>query len=1046
MSRTTTMHTTIETALSYCELTGSGLQTHSWIGKELDCLIDLAVGQTLAGRYVLVSELGAGGMGRVYLARDPVLERNVALKVRLASAPSSALGAPSIVQEGQLAALVSHPSIASVYDSGTHNGNPFTIFEYVDGRNLREAMKQRGPQWPAEDVASVLRVLAEALDYAHSRGVIHSDLKPENICLAATGSPKILDFGLASRVNSGVRADRFKGTPAYASPEQAECKVLDGRSDQYSLALVVYELLCGRRAFLEPDALRMLTAQIHNGAPPIDEFRRDLPAETACVVMRALAKDPDDRFSTCREFATAFQRSISHQHNGTAFEQRTDIHIAETQTESLVAKSLANALEASGYRTWYYQRDALPGIPLSRQVRESLQATRVALLLISRASVQSKAFLDEVVEANLLGRHFLPILVDMSLEEFEGYRATWRAALGSATIIEYRRPNLDSVLDRLLRSLQVMEVFPVEAKSFKKPSKATEPHKAVTTQTWATDSNQIDIKDLQRVVFRNQVIENFLSRPNKYFLSATKGLGKTMLMKFKRHLMTNQVDGQQVSCLIPSGQPYIDFMGEMKLLSKNYDAQLSDLSFCKRLWGMALRISILSHHGDAIPEMLRIELKAFPQRIQRWLSGISVEPTVALKELTNLPVGEVNRLIDETENFLDKQVRSVHASTMVFIDRVDQAVRHLSRDAWIHIQAGLIEAAWDLMSSNSHVKVYASIRQEAFANFQSDIKANLLGATTMLRYTDEDLRSLMNQLAECYEGAEGFQDFVGVNVIKHPSRPFPEDSFEFLKRFTFGRPRDFVAIAAELSTSKESLDERRYCDVIRQTSALALVPSLFDENKVFLDCLFDRDNRMQFLGLLQTNIMTREQAIDISRQFNGLPASSVYPLDEESNEIFHPFRDLFLAGLLGVIRCNDQDVSYQRFRRPEDALNTSASDLPISSHYLIHPALSEYIQQAKPSNSYRVIQQILVGENAPWYSFDPIFLQIELALAKVADLDVRAKVQEMLAEAKIAKMSAKPHSLRAEMNSSRNWLELVRGSAAGEYDDVVLWFDELMNC
>lgn len=605
---------------------------------------------------------------------------------------------------------------------------------------------------------------------------------------------------------------------------------------------------------------------------------------------------------------------------------------------------------------------------------------------------------------------------------------------------------MDSVLERLRLSLEMLEVSPLESRSVKKPSIAKETHPSLSTQTWATDSNQIDIKDLQRVVFRNQVIENFLSRPNKFFLSATKGLGKTMLMKFKRHLMTNQVDGQHVSCLIPSGQPYIDFMSEMKLLSKNHEAQLSDLSFCKRLWGMALRISILSHHGDAIPEKLHYELKAFPQRIQRWLGGTSVEPTVAFKELTNLPVGEVNRLIDETENFLDKQVRSIHAATMVLVDRVDQAVRHLSRGAWIHIQAGLIEAAWDLMSANSHVKVYASIRQEAFANFQSDIKANLLGATTMLRYSDEDLRSLMNQLAECYEGAGGFQDFVGVNVIKHPRRPFPEDSFEFLKRFTFGRPRDFVAIAAELSTSRESLDERRYCDLIRQTSALALVPSLFDENKVFLDCLFDRGNRMHFLGLLQTNIMTREQAIDISRVFNGLPASKVYPLDEESDEIFHPFRDLFLAGLLGVVKCNDQDICYQRFRQPGDALNTSASDLPISSHYLIHPALSEYIQQAKPSNSYRVIQQILVGENAPWYPFDPILLQIELALAKVSDLEVRAKVQEMLAEAKVAKMSSKPHSLRAEMISSRNWLELVRGTAAGQYDDVVLWFDELMNC
>ena len=1039
------MSSPFETALSFCELTSGGVLTRSWNENDLDSLIDLVLGQTLAGRYVLVSELGSGGMGRVYLARDPVLGRDVALKVSLATAPSNLLGAPSLIEEGQMTALVSHPSIASVYDSGTHNGKPFTIFEYVDGSNLRTVMRQRPPQWPVEDVASVLRTLAEALDYAHARGIIHGDLKPENICLAANGLPKVLDFGMATRVNAGVRPERFMGTPAYASPEQAQCKILDGRSDQYSLANVIFELLCGRRVFLEPDAIKMLGAHAHHASPSAAEFRSDLPADTVAAVARALSKDPKDRFSTCREFAAAFDATILDVGDGAAFEQRTDIHITATQTESLVAKLLANALESSGYLAWYYQRDALPGIPLNRQVRESMRATRVALLLISRSSMGSKAITDEVIQANQLGRPFMPILIDMSLEEFEAHPPAWRAALGSATIVEYRRSNLESVLQRLHRSLQLLEVFPSKSSTPNQRIKATETRKTPATQTWATDSNQIENRDLQRVVFRNQVIENYLSRPNKYFLSGTKGLGKTMLMKFKRHLMTNDVDGQRVGCLIPSGQPFLDFMSEMKLLSKNYDAQLSDLSFCKRLWSAALRISILSHHPDLVPQTQHFELKAFPQRIEHWLRGATVEPTVAFKELTNLPVGDVNRLIDNTENFLDKQVRSVRASTMVFIDKVDQAVRHLSRGSWIHIQAGLIEAAWDLMSANSHIKVFASIRQEAFSNFQSDIKANLLGATTMLRYSEDELRTLMDHLTACYEGVDGFQTFVGVNVIKHPRRPFPEDSFEFLKRFTFGRPRDFVAIAAELSTSRDSLDEQRYCEVIRQTSSLALVPSLFDENKVFLDCLFDRDNQAHFLGLLRTNIMTREQAISISRQFNGMPTLQSCDFDEESSEIFHPFRDLFLTGLLGVVKRNDQDVQYQRFRQPDDALSTSTSDLPKSSHYFIHPALSEYIQQSRLSNHYRIIQQILVGEHAPWQPFDPIILQIELALEGVADLEKRVLVQEMLAEAKVAKLSTNPRSIRAEMNSSKKWLELVHGSTRGGYEDVVLWFDELMD-
>jgi len=979
-------------------------------------------------------------MGRVYLARDILLDREVALKVSLVSFATLPTSVPNLVVEGQTAALLNHPSIASVYDSGTDTGIHFSIFEYVEGNNLRVVMQLRPAQWRVQDVASILLPLADALDHSHARGVIHSDLKPENICIGLNGSPKILDFGIANRLQSLKRLDSFMGTPAYASPEQTVCGQLDGRSDQYALALIAYELLCGRRPFLETNAPRMLLAHLRDTPPSPTEFRNDLPQDTVLAVMRALEKAPQKRFATCREFAAALLSKMVDTKSGGVFEKQTDVHITETQTESLVAKILAGALEAEGYRCWYYQRDALPGIPLNRQVRDSLQRTRGVLLLISRHSMDSQAFADEVMEAHQLGRPHLPILVDMSLEEFESRPPVWRAALGSATVIEFHRNYLESLLQRLCRSLQWLEVFPHET-----PRKVAEVKKGSASQIWATDSNQIDNKDLPRIVFRNQVINDYLNRPNKYFLSATKGLGKTLLIKYKRHLITQQADNQRTICMIPSGQPYLDFMSEMKLLSQQYEAQLSDLSFCKRLWGTALRISVLSNHHGLVAEDQQFELDAFPQRIRRWLRGAHVEPTVAFKELTNLPLSEVNRLIDRTENFLDEQIRNVHAATYVFIDKVDQAVRHLSRRAWIQIQAGLIEAAWDMMSANSHIKVYATIRQEAFANFQSDIKTNLLGATAMLRYSENDLRMLLNQLTGCYEGVDSFQTFVGVNVIKHPCRAFPEDSFEFLKRYTFGRPRDFVAIASELSSAQHSLDERKYCDVIRNTSAGGLVPSLFDENRVFLDCLFDPENQSRFFGLLRTNILTRKQAIDISKQFNGLSPCDSFEFDEESPEIFHPFQDLFLTGLLGVIKRNDQDQYHQRFRQPDDLLNAaSASDLPTSSHYLVHPALSEYIQKCKFASNYRIIQHILIGENASWHSFDPIVLQIELAMEQVADIKLRGQLHQRLAEGKALKLSVHSHSLRADLESIREWRELMERLDSDGYDDVVLWFDELL--
>ena len=144
-----------------------------------------------------------------------------------------------------------------------------------------------------------------------------------------------------------------------------------------------------------------------------------------------------------------------------------------------------------------------------------------------------------------------------------------------------------------------------------------------------------------------------------------------------------------------------------------------------------------------------------------------------------------------------------------------------------------------------------------------------------------------------------------------------------------------------------------------------------------------------------------------------------------------------------MVKRNDQDISYQRFRQPGDALSTTMADLPKSSHYFIHPALSEYIQQARPSTHFRVVQQILVGENAAWHPFDPVIYQIELALADVNDVSLRNLTQDFLAQAKVVKLSANPRSLRVELESSLKWKELERRLSAAGHDDVLLWMEAL---
>ncbi len=273
---------------------------------------------------------------------------------------------------------------------------------------------------------------------------------------------------------------------------------------------------------------------------------------------------------------------------------------------------------------------------------------------------------------------------------------------------------------------------------------------------WATDANQLEISDLQHIVFRNELVDDFLLMKNKFFLAATKGLGKTLLLTFKRHLITEGTTDQNLT-LIPEGRPYLDMMDELRQLPRHLITLLSDLSSAKRIWSAALRISAISHKSEVIEDHDILDVGLFPSSIQRWIRGHQVEPTVAFKELLKLSVSDLNRLLDNTENFLSKKMRMIHSGMCFFIDKVDQAVRGLTPQSWIHVQAGLLEAAWDMMGSNRHIRIFATIRQEAFLTYQSDIKNNLHGATINLQYTEDELGNMMDQLARCYEGCTNFK-------------------------------------------------------------------------------------------------------------------------------------------------------------------------------------------------------------------------------------------------------------------------------------------------
>jgi hypothetical protein len=1002
-----------------------------------------SIGATIADRYRLTKHLGTGGMGRVFLATDLSLDRRVAVKVVSHRHHDTRQLESVLRREARLGANLSHRGIAAVYDFGMEQNSSFTVFEYIEGQTLRAVMRNR-VTFPLDEASQIISDLASALDHAHLNGVIHRDLKPENVCLTKAGECKLLDLGLARDVHAAVVAGEYSGTPAYSSPEQARCEHTDARTDQYALALIAFELLTGKRAFAADHAEALLKKHIEVPPPPARDFLPDLPRYADRAIQRALSKQAEDRFSSCTEFAEALRgglQSPTARHNvSTLAAQRLGFYIAHAAEDSLLARCISDELQQAEYSSWYYGRDALPGVPFTNQARQAIERAQAMVLILSHAAIQLADFEREIEHAYHIGSPILPILVDVTREQFEKLAPHWLYMLGASGMIEYRRSEaVPAVMERILAAAETLHIGTDGSVPHPRPASIRQ----CVGQIWATDANQIDILETERVLFRTDAINDFLFSKHRHFISAPKGFGKTLLLTRKRALLSEQ--GSDPVTMVPEGRPYLDFMSEIRTLSGNHQSRLSNLADAKRSWAAALRISAISHFPSVIEQDEEFETAQFPPRVRRWLRGHRIQPSLVFKELTSLSVSELNRLVDSTETFLDQKMRQIHSGLIIFIDKVDQAISHLSRDAWIAIQAGLIEAAWETMNANSHVKIFASIRQEAFANYQSHVKANLFAATTNLSYTETELRALLDQLAECYEGCQSFVDFLGHNVLRHGRRPVPEDSFHYVRRHTLGRPRDIVALASGVSSQRQTLSEKGLREIVQQISSDVLAANVFDEVRVFLSCLDQSASRGRFFAALPGNILDKADACRVCEDFNGLEPGSLQHFGEESSEIFHPFRDLYFAGLLGiVVHDTSEGVSLQRFRRPQDSWTDTAAHIPDSGFYLLHPALDTFIRQQRSQGSFLQHQHVSVGDNELWRPFFPTLVQIEKQLHQLNDLEFVETAHRFVKRVQSLFSADKSTLTLLELENSPLWKSLAEYSERPEYSDALLWLGELL--
>jgi len=260
-------------------------------------------GRHLGGRYRMGAPLAAGGMGEVWVARDPLLDRPVAVKVLGGALAGDGRAAERLRREARAAARLDHPNIARVLDLGEHDGRPYLVMELLEGESLAGRIDRAGPMAPGE-AARVVAAVADALQAAHRAGVVHRDVKPGNVFLTAEGEVKVLDFGIASAAGEAdLTTGDLLGTAAYLAPERALGRPATPAADIYSLGVVLYELLAGRRPFEGGSDIELAMAHVNAHPEPLGLVAPSAPPFLVAACEQAMAKDPAARPRSAAAFA-----------------------------------------------------------------------------------------------------------------------------------------------------------------------------------------------------------------------------------------------------------------------------------------------------------------------------------------------------------------------------------------------------------------------------------------------------------------------------------------------------------------------------------------------------------------------------------------------------------------------------------------------------------------------------------------------------------------------------------------------------------------------
>ncbi len=340
------------------------------------------------GKYVASEVLGSGGMAEVYAGMHPDLGRKVAIKVILPQFATESTFEERFRREARVVASLRHPHIVQIYDFDIVDGRHFMVMEYLEGGTLKEHLRgfrERKAPMPLPEIATFTDAMASALDYAHARGAVHRDIKPPNILFTVAREPVLTDFGIAKLLEDAARltvTGGVVGSPVYMPPEQATGGAIDARSDQYSLGVVLYEMVTGRVPFQGASAVAVMTQHLNSAPPAPRTLNATLPAAVEAVLLKVLAKNPDDRFGSVGEMAKAFRDAVAGRGNPAISAPQV------VDADATLLEKTAAPLDGGTDATLLEERDA-DGRAMSVDSRSSLSNEETVTAVADRAEAIS---------------------------------------------------------------------------------------------------------------------------------------------------------------------------------------------------------------------------------------------------------------------------------------------------------------------------------------------------------------------------------------------------------------------------------------------------------------------------------------------------------------------------------------------------------------------------------------------------------------------------------------------------------------------------------